>query len=301
MPDPGAIAEWGGDLIAMISLVRANRQGRANDFFRVVENESGKAADALLELMEKEDLFSEIIERGTEAAGRSAHEAKRRLLGRVVAGAIVGTGFATPDQHLLLIKTVDAIDPVHVQLLVKLATPIPGAGEFAGQRLEGRWTENEILVQSPELGALGRPVLAVLEREGLVDKIGVTSFDGHNQSGFAPSAYGRLLLTYLGPEDLGAHDLRATAIACRYEPEPTPVIVVRNIGPGRARNVRVSVPGSENVLCEDVPFFDLDPLTERALRVEIPMLTSGPPYEVRLKWDDSRLDVVHQFTVSRRE
>jgi hypothetical protein len=288
VPDPVALAEWTGDLIAMVAFVRSTRTERATDFFRQVEANSGKTAEVLLDLMEREDMFSEIVERGIEAAGRSARFEKRRLLARVVASALDGTGLATLQDHQLLIKTVDAIEPPHVQLLVLLATPKAGQGRLVGTPWEGRWTEPSILDQWPGLGTMIRPLLAVLEREGLVESVDPGTWDSIEDN-FAPSAYGRLLLQFLADDDLGSTNLGAAEIACRYQSHPSPVVYVRNLGPGIATDVRVEIPSPDGrtILKEDCEPFGLGQLGEVVLDVEIPTLSDGPPYQVLVDWTDS--------------
>ena len=176
-------------------------------------------ADALLEVMEKADIYSEIVTRGLEAAISSSSESKRRLLGRVIAAAITGDGIATPQVGLLLVKAVDAIEPPHVQLLVFLARPTPGEGELAGTANEGRWTENDIRLGVPEFRPVLRPLLAVLEREGLTESSPLNTSDGAPEN-FAPSPFGRSLLTFLDPDELNKVDLGAAAITCRYFRSP---------------------------------------------------------------------------------
>ena len=295
MPDPGSLAELGGDLIAFAAFVRSARSDRGQDFFHQLERESGRSGEALLALMEREDLYSEIVERGIEAAARSSSASKRQLLARVVASALAGTGHASPDPQLLLVKTVDAIEPVHVQLLVLLSCPVLGEGDFAGTQWEGRYTENDIANKWPDLKGLVRPILAVLDREGLVETAGQGIYDTIGDN-FAPSPWGRLLLSFLTEDELDGALLGAAAITCRYRTEPSPVVVVRNLGPGRATNVRVSIPSADgrSILgraqgqAPPVLPFELDPLMERDIDVETPTLTSGPPYDVHLTWEDVR-------------
>jgi hypothetical protein len=292
----GSLPEWAAVGIGGYGLRR--RQERAEDFEAQLLKDTGKTADVLMRVMEEEDLFSEIVELGMQAASRSASESKRRLLARVVASALDGTGMATPDNHLLLVKTVDAIEPPHLQLLVKLATPHPGVGDLAGGPYEGRWTERDLLASWPELGEMLRPLLAVLEREGLVEEAGQGTYNTPPPN-FAPSPYGRLLLRFLSRDELGTTNLGVAAIACRYNTNPSPVVVVRNLGPGIARKVHVSIPAQDRQILSEsaAQDFDLGPLDEMSLEVEIPTLVNKAPYNVHLNWDDSRGEMRHVATV----
>lgn len=55
-----------------------------------------------------------------EAAARTGFEAKRRLLGRAVADALLGEDDATVDSAVLMVAALAQLEPVHVRALIRL-------------------------------------------------------------------------------------------------------------------------------------------------------------------------------------
>jgi hypothetical protein len=67
--------------------------------------------------------LAELVALAWEEAARTASEDKRRLLAKVVAAALRGDSDALVDATEFLLRTVIALDPAHVALLVVIATP----------------------------------------------------------------------------------------------------------------------------------------------------------------------------------
>ena len=292
--DPGSVPEWVDASIAAYAFATSFRKRRLGDFYDQITKDPELAGDAIMEVLDSEDLFREIYERGAEAAVRSSKEAKRRLLGRVVAAALDGTGFARPDEAVVLIRTLDALEPLDLQLLVRLAQPIPGSTHFAGGQMEGYFTIEDIRQSWSDLDDTLEPTLAVLVREGLLQD--VQGADGYRA--YAPSGYGRRVLHFLAPDELGTLNLEAAALACRLEgnwrTDETLTLVIRNLGPGVARAVRVraTLDGSNVLGPASRTTFNLDPLMDHRLRfsgeIGSPL---GRGVEVRLEWLDGRPEV----------
>jgi hypothetical protein len=278
---------------------RENR--RATDVFSTMLENTEMTADTLLEVMEQEDLFSEIFERATRAGAATSFASKRRLLGRVVIAAIGGSGLATPDRYLLLVRSIDAIEPAHVDLLAILATPRPTEGTYAGSASEGWFSLADVQARWPELADMAHPVLATLIREGLIEEMG--TFGGNRA--FTPSKHGRLLLAHLVAEELDGKNLEVAAPVVRIEESPRFSIVVRNIGPGISTDVSISVPpqeGEEIITTEgsEMMGFDLDVFEETSIPIRTPTLKVKPPYSVRVRWSDVRGPQVHVFDLDRQ-
>ena len=272
---------------------------RAEDVFEAMLNESERTAEVLASAIEDDDLLAEVFERAVEAGAKSAFESKRRLLGRVVAAAVNGTGFATPDRYLLLVKAIDAIEPAHVQLLVLLATPTPGEGVNAGGESEGWSPPEDILRRWPEVEEVLEPLLAGLANSGLTDSRG--TFGG--LQAYAPSKHGRLLLKHLVREDLRTTtDLGAAAIVGRIQPSPDWRIITRNLGPGVAQRVRISVTkdmGNATEIVAEEEGIDLGPFDESVTIIRAPLKGSEPPYSFHVRWVDSRGDRVHETLIDQ--
>jgi hypothetical protein len=297
--DPGTAAEWAGVGIGAAGLIR--RRERAEDFQARLLEDTGRTADALMEVMEHEDLFSEIVERGMQAASRSASASKRRLLARVVASALDGTGMATPDDHLLLVKTADAIEPAHVQLLVLVCTPQANVCQYSGTAIEGALTEFDVVVRWPEVKDTFRPLIATLVREGLAEDAGAATY--RQIAAYRPTRYGRMFLRFLAQEDLGSLRLGEAHLAARYEDAASqlselPQVVVKNLGPGRA--LQASVESDAGIFREELGSFDLEPGDSLSRDTHPATLVSGPPYRVLLSWTDERGPQLEQAVVAKR-
>jgi hypothetical protein len=297
--DGGNLAEWAGVVVPATTYLASRHNDRAMGFLRAIEENSEQSADVLMDLMEREDLFSEIVERGLEAASRSASERKRQLLGRVVAAAFSGDGLAKPEIYNLLVKSIDAIESAHVQMLVILATPRPSDGELAGTGAEGFSTKADVLRRWPDVGVSYDPVLAALTKEGLIQEQSLYA----GRPSHAASAYGLMLVNYVAPADLDGENLGAAALVARIETQTDPSIVVRNIGPGRASQLSVTAKSQQGEMAfrESPHFFaeGLDPLEEVPILIHIPTLNNSAPYDLELRWSDSRGMKVARFAVDQ--
>ena len=215
---------------------------------------------------------------------------KRRLLARVVGSVLDGSGMATPSDHLLLVKTADAIEPPHVQLLVLIATPQEGVCQFSGTAIDGALTEFDVVARWPEVKDTVRPLVAALVREGLAEDAS-SLYAGYGIPAYRPTRYGRMFLRFLAQDDLGGLRLGSATLVARYEDTPTqmnglPQVIVRNIGPGLARNA--SVEGEAGIFSEELGMFDLEPGDELSRDTHPATIGRGPPYEVFLTWTDDR-------------
>lgn len=300
MVDPKAALDLADMALSATSIAMDIRGRRERDFYDELMADPDLSAETILELMQVQDLFAEIVERGLEGARKSSSEKKRRLLGRVVASALDGSGFATPDRYLLLVRTIEAIEPVHVQVLVLLATPVAQHGEYARSSMEGWSSNSDLLRRRAEIGDVLEPVLAVLVREGLAQDMTTSTGDRVH----APTLHGRFLLHHLIEGDLEGSDLGAAALVARIDEHIRFEIVIRNIGPARATGIRISVPpqkGEEIILQEgkEMMGFDLDAFQEFGIPTRIPTLAIGPPFSVRVTWSDDRGNQLTVIDVDR--
>lgn len=305
----GNVPEWAAVGIGGFGLKRGIE--RAEDFEARLLEDTERSADALMAIMEEEDLFSEIVERGMQAASRTASSGKRRLLARVVSSALDGTGMATPNDHLLLVKTVDAIEPPHVQMLVLISTPRPGQTKFSQTAIEGALTEEDVCSLWPEVRDTFRPIMAVLVREGLVEDAGTNIYAGFGTPAYRPTTYGRRFLEFLSLEDLGSLRLSSAVLTARYADEGSrmdggrgPGIVIRNLGPGVARSIRAraqsNAHGQNPIVTDSSMLFDLDPGTEFSHDAHPPTATIGPPYTIIVTWSDGAGLHEEMLTVARK-
>jgi hypothetical protein len=228
-----------------------------------------------------------------EAAMKTSAESKRRLLGRVAAAAIDGSGFAKPDRYLLLIRSIDAIEPAHVQMLVILVSPQPrDADGLTGSGDEGWLTGEDIAARWEDVGDVAQVLTAVLDREGLIKIRPDLGHSGDHEK-YAATEHGRLLLKHLTSEELGTTDLREAVLVPRMwyhsRGDPGYPLIVQNLGPGHARRVRVQVLHKGVVAIRgDVSPFHLDPLEEKQFWLDFGFRKWD--YQVLLDWRDDRGD-----------
>jgi len=170
----GDVPAWIGAATGIAALFRGlgNRQqvqfqGWAEMLEELTDLEPGE----LQRTVEDNPVIAEIFAMAAEEAARTATDDKRYLLAQVVAAALRGE--ATPgqvDALLYLTRTVVALDPADLTLLVAIGTTEDGEPRESGrprhvrawvsrEELEGRWPSPHDLLD---------PALAMLEQQGLI-------------------------------------------------------------------------------------------------------------------------------------
>lgn len=184
MTDWGSVPDWlnVGLALAGGSAIARRRRQRVADFRQLVEDASGMAADEVLRRMEANPEVEEVIARAIEAAAITAHDEKRELLAKVVAAGLHDD--AVVDETLLMVRTIDNIEPAHLRALMRL-----GAGAGRGGVHVSRTT--------PDV------VLAHLRREGLAEEAEAVSPAAAAAMGrfWRATSYGYRLLRHLTPKD----------------------------------------------------------------------------------------------------
>jgi hypothetical protein len=294
MPLPvemGNLPEWLGTIPAWVALAQTmqlKHKQRAQNYGQYLSEESKLDGEAILEKLQASDLLCELVESGLNGAVRSSAEKKQRLFARVVANALNGLGFATPDQYRILLRTVAELEASHVQLLVLFATPTAEATALSGTSFEGALTEDDVLYRWPAAKDAYRPMAAALVREGLVEDVGTQG--GYGVPAYRLTRYGCQFLRFLSPDDLRGFSLGSALLTARYEDEGEgPMIVVRNLGLGAANKIttRFDVELNERLvrrsLIEPANLLSGD---ELRYPVRPPTFDCSPPYEIDLRWSD---------------
>jgi hypothetical protein len=194
----GDMPAWIGAATGAASLylgLRDRQQAQALDFAQVLEQLAGLPPEQLRQVVEDNPVIAQMVDLAWEEAARTASEDKRRLLAKVVAAALRGDADAEIDALPFLLRTVMALDPAHVTLLVVVATPKqqsywqtdddPPEFGIEYDELRRRW---------PAARDLLYLALAALEREGLIRAVG--GFDGERRS-WALRSYGRRFFDFL--------------------------------------------------------------------------------------------------------
>jgi hypothetical protein len=198
----GNVPEWLQAAASAASLYSAVREGQRENAItwpEQLEEFSGLTSYELRRTVRDNPDFAELVWHAWEAAANTASLDKRRLLARVAANALRGDAEAEVDAQQLLLRTVTALDPIHITLLVIIGqledrdsrshNPEERRAERAA--MEARW---------PSAPDLMDPALAALEREGLA--YSVLDFSGAPR-GWKLRPYGRRLLDHLLIDDGG--------------------------------------------------------------------------------------------------
>jgi hypothetical protein len=194
----GNVPEWvqgAAEAGALYLAVRGRRQQQAIDWAKTLKELSGLSDEELRHAVEDNPVVAEIVGRAWEAAAETASDDKRRLLARVVAAAIRGDATADVDELQFLLRTVIALEPAHVTLLVVIGTPREGRGQMAGRMLDGWVIRGEMRAKWTGSADLLDPALSVLEREGLITRYGAG--DDSGEIGYSVNSYGKRFLAFL--------------------------------------------------------------------------------------------------------
>jgi len=152
------------------------RWTQAQEWGETVEELSGLDRETLRRTLEGDPVAAELVGLALEAAARTASDDKRYLLAKVAAAALRGD--TTPgqvDNLQLLLRTVIALDPPHVALLVTIGQSVDRSGQTNDEEAQ-RASRDKLAADWPGPTDLLGAVLATLERENLVETI--TDFNG---------------------------------------------------------------------------------------------------------------------------
>jgi hypothetical protein len=182
---------------AVIAIGEKVRARRARNVAELLES-AASAAALPLEQFAQQAVRDEQHHEYTVAAFNSvqdmAMENKRHALGLSLAAAVAGDDAVVDDEFLFLDALQDLRAP-HVRLLARISSPRPGAGQLAGQAVEGAWTPAILAEYEPGLAHVLPPLLAAVLRHGLVHN--AATYDGLGSH--TVTDRGRQFLHRLGP------------------------------------------------------------------------------------------------------
>jgi hypothetical protein len=192
----GNVPEWvqaASSAVSLYSAVRDRRQEHAITWAELFEELSGLSHEELRRTVRDNPAFAELVWHAWEAAADTASLDKRRLLANVAAAALRGDAEAEVDAQQLLLRTVTALDSIHITLLVIIGRLEDRDTRFSNPE-ERRADRAAMEAEWPSAPDLMDPALAALEREGLV--YSVLDFSGALR-GWKLRPYGRRLLDHL--------------------------------------------------------------------------------------------------------
>ena len=278
--------------------VRTARQDAAEQFGRLLDAMLDMPAEQVAERLGHARL-AELVGYAWEAAARTASEEKRWMLARIAVAGLRGeTDDAEVDPLPLFLRTVEALDPPHLRLLVLIATPKPGTGQMTGTALEGFLRAADLEELWPGAKGLIKPLLAVLERENLIENRAIGTWD--YEPAYGISAYGRRFLRYLPGEPLEELDHARITVSMPSTTE----LLIRNVGLATAHHVTIPEPGSVDAISlyeggKPPEPFDLPAGEAVKIAVRPPTMASSPPYHMALVWTDGRGEQSQRFVVGQ--
>jgi hypothetical protein len=147
--------------------VGERRWKQAQEWGEQVEHLTSLDATALRLAVEGDPDAAELVGRALEAAVRTASEDKRYLLAKVAAAALRRDAtLEQVDALQLLLRTLIALDPPHVTLLVLIGKRVDRSDPIP----EGPTVGEDVLTREwPSSSDLLAPALTALEREGLIE------------------------------------------------------------------------------------------------------------------------------------
>jgi hypothetical protein len=202
----GDVPAWIGAATGAASLyigLRDRQQVQALDWAQTLEDLAGLTGPELRQVVEDHPVIAQMVDLAWEEAARTASEDKRRLLARVVAAAIRGDAAAEIDHLPFLLRSVMALDPGHVTLLILVAMPSVPAGQLVptsdlpSEEFAAAADRDELLFRWHAPSDLLDPALATLESEGLIR--GARSLNGETRW-WLLRPYGRRLYDFLEQE-----------------------------------------------------------------------------------------------------
>lgn len=198
----GAAGEVASPVVAVLLARRASRVGDiAREAIEEAIRESGLDADQIAARVVEDPRLEEIVATLIDEAGRTAIDDKLRLMRRVMARALLADDTELDEVHFLTMAAV-ALEVAHLMALRIMGSPRPGRGQLQGQMIEGEITLDELVQLYPGATGLHRPIISLLEREGLIEENTTSGWSAmDNKPRWAVSPYGRRLLDFLADEE----------------------------------------------------------------------------------------------------
>ncbi len=293
----GNVPEWiaiGGSLgPVLFRAVQKTRIKHAQAWPAIVEELSDLSPEAIQHVLETNPRIAELVGRAWATATESAAEESRRLLARVATEAIKNPDNTDRiDELVFLQRSLSVLEPPHVRLLVLIGHPRLGTGQLAQTHLEGYFMAEDLVAAWPQAGDFILPMTALLAREGLIENRAGATYG--NITAWGVSAFGRRLLALLSGEPSWDAANSAAEVAMRLErtgPVSYPELVVRNLGPATASQIRMVLPVRSDggpILVGDIDLepFDLGPEQEKRFALYPFTVGDHPPYAVPVRWRD---------------
>lgn len=275
-----------GQIASGVADVLTYRLERARSLGVDVEQRLGKHSNEFLAWVLNDERAMDLLLNASEQATRTADERKRRLLvGAVAAAFEVGADDTELDKATVLLRTIGELDPMHIQLLIRITGAAPSR-DGAEPEVGALWDTRSLEAAMPGANIFVMPLIRKLQEAHVIEAL-PGMFDGR-QEVWRVSEYGAELLRMLATDADVAGVLKARL---RFGvPGGIGDLTLHNDSVDAARNCRfISVEGSSGADWLDVGHarFEVGPYGHVRLEL-IPekrgLLNNGT---VQLEWTDS--------------
>jgi hypothetical protein len=153
-----AIPTIGRPLQTTFDAIAERRRYRVELTAREIAGAAGE--DRMVNRVLDDAQFEALLAEALEAAAKTGFEAKRRVLGRAVAEALLSDDEAALDSGVLVVAALAQLEPVHVRALIRLENATAVSGDPDDER---RRSAIEEFNRSQPM-----PVLAALDKTGVM-------------------------------------------------------------------------------------------------------------------------------------
>lgn len=198
-----SMVPFGGAIDIMLQDTRLRLAHRVRQTVEEIVDETGEnlLASRLTETPEVEAVFIQ----GIEAATRTGHEAKRRLLGRVITASVLDD--AKVDESLLFVMALRDLDAPHLRALEAMRRAAEKVDEIAAHSPHllregkdfGQRVRHSVSFQvEADTAQVPSAVVAPLARTGVLESLGTwKSANPTRPEHYKVSEFGERLLEYL--------------------------------------------------------------------------------------------------------
>jgi hypothetical protein len=203
----GTVPEWVAAAIAARAVygpIGRDRLRRAVEWAEQLLDLTGLSAEQLAATLDQSEQLTDLVATAWDAGSRAVNDSKRRLLALAAAAGIVGDENVSIDDLPLFVRTLDQVDAIHMKLLILLGEPVRQEGE-ALLSISGGTPTGNLVARWPAIEDTVDPLMALLNREGLIRDVSIPGGIGHTGPEWRMSPYGERFVLFV---NAGAPELR---------------------------------------------------------------------------------------------
>jgi hypothetical protein len=210
---PSDVELWGAVLpswlaglsgtVAAIQGIGARREDSARRWAEHFEELLGLTPEEVRERLAADATTAELVDEAMVTGARSVDDAKRRLLARAAVAGIKGDEDVRIDDLPLFIRTLADVDAVHMKLLRLVNEPMLQEGKAILSNSGGAPIDN-LAARWPAIADTIDPLLAALQREGLIRDVSIPGSIGHSGPEWSVTPYGQRFAQFVSQDIDGA-------------------------------------------------------------------------------------------------